>query len=68
MMQLLTKETEPYFKPEHLQRIKDYRDGKLSTVSLANGDYWYDGYTAGNANTDWYDTIYRDHTFRRSIT
>lgn len=52
-----------YFKPEHLQRIKDYRDGKLSTVSLANGDYWYDGYTAGNANTDWYDTIYRDHTF-----
>lgn len=52
-----------YFKPEHLQRIKDYRDGKISTVSLANGDYWYDGYTAGNANTDWYDTIYRDHTF-----
>lgn len=31
-----------YFKPEHLQRIKDYRDGKLSTVSLANGDYWYE--------------------------
>ncbi|MDE5710593.1 MAG: SusC/RagA family TonB-linked outer membrane protein, partial [Bacteroides sp.] len=52
-----------YFTPEHLQRIKDYQDGKISTVSLANGDYWYDGYTAGNANTDWYDVIYRDHTF-----
>ena len=52
-----------YFKPEHLQRIKDYRDGKLSTVNVVNGDYWFDGYAAGNANTDWYDTIYRDHTF-----
>lgn len=59
----LNKGDGAYFTPEHLQRIKDHRDGKLSTVNVANGDFWYDGYAAGNANTDWYDVIYRDHTF-----
>lgn len=53
----------PYFQPDHLQRIKDYQTGKISTVNLANGNYWYDGYAQGNANTDWYDVLYRDQTF-----
>lgn len=59
----LNKGDGAYFTPEHLQRIKDHRDGKLATVNIANGNFWYDGYAAGNANTDWYDVIYRDHTF-----
>lgn len=59
----LNKGDGAYFTPEHLQRIKDYRDGKLATINVANGNYWYDGYAAGNANTDWYDVIYRNHTF-----
>ena len=24
--------------------------------------YWLDGYAGGNANTDWYDVIYREWT------
>lgn len=53
-----------YFTPSHLQRIQDYRDGKITDSVLADSDnkYWLDGYAGGNANTDWYDTIYRDWT------
>lgn len=53
----------PYFKPDHLQRIKDFQTGKITTPGLTNGDYWMDGYAGGNANTDWYDVIYRDQAF-----
>ena len=30
---------------------------------IANGQYWADGYAAGNANTDWYGALYRDWAF-----
>lgn len=53
-----------YFTADHLQRIKDYRDGKITDGLLPDADnkYWQDGYAGGNANTDWYDVIYRDWT------
>ena len=53
-----------YFNAEHLQRIKDYQDGKITDGVLAdaNNKYWLDGYAGGNANTDWYDVIYREWT------
>ena len=59
----LNNGTGAYFTPEHLQRIKDYQNGVLKESLQANGDYWADGYAGGNANTDWYDVIYRDWTF-----
>ena len=54
-----------YFTPDHLQRIKDYQDGKITDGVLAdaNNQYWLDGYAGGNANTNWYDVMYRDWTF-----
>ena len=53
-----------YFNAEHLQRIKDYLDGKITdgVLAAANNKYWLDGYAGGNANTDWYDVIYREWT------
>lgn len=54
----------PHFKPDHLQRIKDYQTGKLTASIPDNGNgYWADGYAAGNANVDWYDAVYKDVTF-----
>lgn len=53
----------PFFTTEHLQRIKDYQSGVLNNPVPANGNFWADGYNAGNANTDWYDAIYRNWAF-----
>ncbi len=53
----------PHFTTDHLQRIKDYQNGTLKDPIIANGQYWADGYAAGNANTDWYDALYRDWAF-----
>lgn len=53
-----------FFDKDHLQRIKDYQTGKLTTSIPDGGNgYWADGYQAGNANVDWYDTVYKDVTF-----
>lgn len=52
-----------YFDDEHMQRIKDYQNGTLSSPIPANGSYWADGYAEGNANVDWYDAIYKDWSF-----
>ncbi len=52
-----------HFDDEHLQRIKDYQSGKLTSSIPANGKYWADGYAEGNANTNWYDVIYKDWSF-----
>lgn len=54
-----------HFSEEHLQRIKDYQLGKItaSIIPAANGEYWADGYAAGNDNIDWYDAIYKKHNF-----
>lgn len=52
-----------FFKPEHMQRIKDYQAGKLLTEVPAEGDKWANGYMKGNANNDWYDIYYKDFAF-----
>lgn len=52
-----------FFKPEHIQRIKDYQSGKLTTEIPADGDKWANGYMQGNANNDWYDIYYKDFAF-----
>lgn len=52
-----------HFSEEHLKRIKDYQEGKLTSSIPQNGKYWADGYAAGNDNIDWYDAIYKDHNF-----
>jgi len=52
----------PYFSNEWLQRIKDYRDGILTTVTTPYSptpQYWATGYNAANANTDMFKEIYR---------
>ncbi|MBC8603525.1 TonB-dependent receptor [Parabacteroides acidifaciens] len=53
----------PHFTTEHLQRIKDFQNGTLTDPITANGQYWADGYAAGNANTNWYDALYRNWAF-----
>ncbi len=54
----------PFFNDEWLQRIKDYRDGKIPAheTTIPNGNIWYE-YGGAHANVDWYDTIYKDHNF-----
>lgn len=54
----------PHFSDEHLQRILDYQNGKLTSSIPANPNgKWEDGYAKGNDNVDWYDVIYKDVTF-----
>lgn len=54
----------PHFKGDHLQRIIDYYNGKITSVLPAgeNG-YWQDGYAAGNANVDWYGEVFKSNNF-----
>ncbi|MDP4206979.1 MAG: TonB-dependent receptor, partial [Bacteroidota bacterium] len=55
-----------FFSDERMQRIKDYRDGKIKTSTIPNSsspNYWADGYGDGNANVDWYKAIYRPSAF-----
>jgi TonB-linked SusC/RagA family outer membrane protein len=53
----------PIFNAAWLQRIKDYQAGKLGNKTTipnpSNPQYWMDGYSGGNANTDWYKAIYK---------
>ncbi len=56
----------PFFNETRMQRIKDYMDGKINTEVIANPYnplYWSDGYGEGNANNDWYKSLYRDNSF-----
>ena len=56
----------PFFSEERVQRIKDYQNGIINTSTIPNpnnSSRWADGYADGNANTDWYDALYRDHSF-----
>ncbi|WP_281816114.1 SusC/RagA family TonB-linked outer membrane protein [Parabacteroides goldsteinii] len=60
-----------HFSPEHLQRIKDYQDGKITTVNIPNPNnpsVWADGYDYANGNTDWYDEIYDNNSFAQEHT
>ncbi len=62
----------PHFNDAWLQNILDYQNGTLTTVSWENGNsgYWISPYdpqgpngVGGNANVDWYATIFKDHNF-----
>ena len=56
----------PIFSQERLQRIQDYQNGTFPDPIIPNPNNpsrWADGYAEGNANTDWYDAIYRDQSF-----
>lgn len=55
-----------FFSQEHIQRIKDYRDGKITTVNIpdpANPAVWANPYLYGNANNNFYDIMYKDWQF-----
>lgn len=54
----------PFFNDEAMQRIKDYRDGKIdSTCAIEPGSNYWNGYGYGNDNVDWYDAIYKNYSF-----
>lgn len=56
----------PFFKDERLQAILDYQNGVTNDETLqnpSNPQYWGDGYGYGQANNDWYDIIYKKHSF-----
>jgi len=51
-----------WFKPEHVQRIQDYQNGTLKTTlptDPGNPLLWANSFVLGNANTDWYDELYK---------
>lgn len=55
-----------FVSDERLQRIKDYQNGIITTVSItdpANPLVWANGNSFGNANVDWYDIYYKNWTF-----
>ena len=65
------------FTPDHVQRMKDWIEGEYvnaGTRKDKNGNliysldadakgYWLSGFTDGYASTDFYDAIYKKHTF-----
>lgn len=60
-----------HFSPERMQRIRDYMDGKITTVNIPNPSnpaIWADGYDNGNANIDWYDEFYNKSSFAQEHT
>lgn len=60
-----------HFSPSHLERIKAYQDGKITTVNIPNPNnptVWADGYDYANGNTDWYDEIYDKTAFSQEHT
>lgn len=60
-----------HFSSERMQRIRDYMDGKITTVNIpnpTNPSVWADGYDNGNANIDWYDELYNQWTFAQEHT
>lgn len=55
----------PYFDTDRLQRIKDYRDRKITNSTIPRSDnplYWGD-YDYCNDNVDWYKAIFKNHGF-----
>lgn len=58
--------TARFFTEEHIQRIKDYQEGKITTVNIpdpANPSVWGNPYYYGNANNNFYDALYKDWQF-----
>ncbi|UZH55872.1 TonB-dependent receptor [Salinimicrobium tongyeongense] len=54
----------PPFSQEVIERIIKYQNGDIDygTVPNANGDR-YQYYTGSNANTDWFEELYKDYSF-----
>ena len=49
------------FSSEQMQKIKDYQDGKLKTVTTLNeNNNRWNNYGGANANTDWFKEFYND--------
>lgn len=48
------------FSQEVLDRIDAYQKGEINTVSTLGGDGKWQYYGGSNANTNWFDEIYRD--------
>lgn len=63
-MQISIREQELILMQNTCNASKTIKDGKITDGVLAdaNNKYWLDGYAGGNANTDWYDVIYREWT------
>lgn len=60
-----------HFSEERLQRIRDYMDGKITTVNIPNPNnpaVWADGYDYANANIDWYEEMYDNWNFSQEHT
>ena len=58
--------TAGHFSPEHLQKIKDFMDGKISggiDPDPNNPTRWADLYNEGYGNTDWLDLIFDKTVF-----
>lgn len=58
--------TARFFTKEHIQRIKDYQEGKITTVNIpdpANPSVWGNPYYYGNANNNFYEALYKDWQF-----
>ncbi|MCF1192319.1 TonB-dependent receptor [Mangrovimonas sp. AS39] len=56
----------PFFTDERIQAILNYQNGLTNDEIVqnpSNPQYWADGYGYGQANNDWYDVIYKDHSF-----
>ncbi|MFD2905047.1 SusC/RagA family TonB-linked outer membrane protein [Sphingobacterium anhuiense] len=56
----------PHFDQEHLERIKQFQEGKITTSIIpnpTNPTQWDDGYMKGNDNVDYFDLMYKDNSF-----
>lgn len=54
----------PHIDDAWMQRIIDYKEGRLTQGTTEAADrpgYWYE-YDGANANTDWFDAVYKDHS------
>ncbi len=55
-----------YFDPERMQRIQDFMEGRLTATTIPdpnNPEIWWQGYSGGNDNVDWFRALYREQTF-----
>ncbi|MDR1456044.1 MAG: TonB-dependent receptor [Tannerella sp.] len=48
---------------EQMQRIRDYRDGKITDQTIVNPTPGTDGWMGGNADNDWYEIFFKDASF-----
>lgn len=55
-----------YFSDERLQRIQDYMDGTITDNTIVdpnNPEIWFQGYSGGNDNVDWFRALFREKAF-----